>query len=532
MLFCAGFFCRAAAQEDRPQIFPGERKAPRKKDAGPRALAVLQMAGNGKVTAVPVAILVNGKFYDATAYKADPVPMALDSGTVYEGERTGSSLGLFTVGGALHSNAVNAPDPWLGTGNWRPTGTEPAKEGPKAEITPLGIDKSDEPPRLTKNPDAARETKPAAPASTPAPASPPSSSSGDEPPRLTKPATTEKPSDMPQQPQASGTATSSSGSTSPSQSTTNTSSAQPASKSGDSKPTDTKTSDNKPAETKPASDSKTPDSKTDKNADAKTDTKLEPKPATSDSGAGEANRPRLRRGKPAESFADEEVPGYSKFGAKPKDASAKLADTSAAKGPIDLVPAISDASGPEPRSYSFEWLKGEEEDRRKQMMELAKEQLRAYLAAQAKSKTAGEPPAKSKAVSKKIPEPIFGTVKMVAYDLWASNQPVIVFTADAHMPPAPAGVGQSAYDTEMQYSIVLVAYPDTYENLRKIYGTVTDKFHLDLTPRLQLIDAVDADGDGRGELLFRETSDIGTGWVVYRASADKLWKLFDSLNPE
>ena len=47
---------------------------------------------------------------------------------------------------------------------------------------------------------------------------------------------------------------------------------------------------------------------------------------------------------------------------------------------------------------------------------------------------------------------------------------------------------------------------------------------------MELIDAVDADGDGRGELLFRETSDAGTGWVIYRATADKLWKMFDSLN--
>ena len=74
----------AAAQDERPQITPGERKAPRKKEAGPRALAVLQLAANGKATLVPIAILVNGKFWDATEYKANPVPMALEPGTVYE----------------------------------------------------------------------------------------------------------------------------------------------------------------------------------------------------------------------------------------------------------------------------------------------------------------------------------------------------------------------------------------------------------------------------------------------------------------
>ncbi len=121
---------------------------------------------------------------------------------------------------------------------------------------------------------------------------------------------------------------------------------------------------------------------------------------------------------------------------------------------------------------------------------------------------------------------------MVAYDLWNSNQPVIIFSAEAHMPPPAARTAHSETDADLQYSIMLVAYPDIYNNLHKLYSAVTDKFHLDMTPRLDLIDAVDADGDGRGELLFRQTSDAGSGWVIYRATADKLWKMFDSQNPQ
>jgi hypothetical protein len=201
-------------------------------------------------------------------------------------------------------------------------------------------------------------------------------------------------------------------------------------------------------------------------------------------------------------------------------------------GPVQLIPAISDTSGPEPRSYTYEWLKDEESDRLKQMTDLAKAQLRAYLDARAKAKI-GVPSkevqsARHKPAGKPV-EPVFENVKMTAYDLWTNGQAVMVFSADAHVPPPGATNGVAG--TDLQYSIMLVAHPDMYNNLSKLYVGITDKFHLDITPRLELIDVVDADGDGRGELLFHETSDAGSGYVIYRVTADKLWKMFDSLNP-
>jgi len=521
MLVCVGCLAAvSAAQEERPQITPGERKVPRKKEAGPRALAVLQLAANGKATLVPITILTNGKFYDATAYKADPVPMALESGTVYEAERTGSSFGLFTVNSALHSNAANVQSPWIGTGKWLPAGADEGTKTLKAEAVPVGIDTSDEPPRLTKNPDAVkRET---APASTTQPSTPASTTPSDDgPPRLTKSA----PQGTPPESTAPGSSgngpsgTASSGSTQSGSSSTTP--GQPAGTApatpGQSKPGDATPSDAKPGDAKPADHAKAPES---------------------DSGANEANRPRLRRGKPVDPLPEDEVPGYSKPGAAASPAlpanAAKVVEAAATKGPIQLIPAISDASGPEPHSYTFTWLKEEEGERRAQMLALSKEQLRAYLDAQTKARITPKPSgpqAARRIPAKKAAEPIFENVQMVAYDLWTNNQPVILLAADAHMPAPAAGSPQSA-DSQLQYSIMLVARTDIYNNLHKLYVGITDKYHLDITPRLELIDAVDADGDGRGELLFRETSDQGTGWLIYRATADKLWKMFDSLNPE
>ena len=82
--------------------FAGAQLARKTKQKGPRALALVELSPNGKARLIPIAIMVGDKFYDASAYKASPVPMALWSETVYEGERSGVSQGLFTVGGAAH----------------------------------------------------------------------------------------------------------------------------------------------------------------------------------------------------------------------------------------------------------------------------------------------------------------------------------------------------------------------------------------------------------------------------------------------
>jgi hypothetical protein len=393
--------------------------------------------------------------------------MALESGTVYEGERSGTSVGLFTVNGALHSNAVNAMTPWLGTGMWLPTGSDAPKTAMKAENIPRGIETSDQPPRLAKNEKAQGTPAPGTPSSPPAPTS--SAPSASEPAPPAKPSPESKPPATPQPNQGSATP--------------------------------------------PLSDQ-------------------------SNSGAGDANRPRLRRGKPTQPLpADEDVPGYSKPGSpgtaakNPTATSAASADSASAKASIQMYPAVSDAGGPDPRSYIFEWIKGEEEDRRKQMLDLAKEQLRLYLNRQAKGSISAAPAAsKNMSAGRKLPskatDPALENVQLRTFDLWANNQPVLVLSAEAHVPPSSATAAGATY------TMTLVARTDIYNSLHKLYLGVTDKYHLDVTPQLELIDAVDADGDGRGELLFRETSDAGSGYVIYRATADKLWKLFDTLNPE
>jgi hypothetical protein len=135
--------------------------------------------------------------------------------------------------------------------------------------------------------------------------------------------------------------------------------------------------------------------------------------------------------------------------------------------------------------------------------------------------TARQPRPGAKANSKP-PQPTFDDVQLRVFDVAASNEPVIVLTATAHPPQASKEETKAA-----DCYVTLVTRSDIYGELRKLLSVVTDAEHLDVNPRLQLIDAVDADGDGRGELLFRQISDAGSAYAIYRVHPDRLWSLFE-----
>jgi hypothetical protein len=485
-------------QLKRPNDEPVERapEPPKKvkKVKGPRALALLQTTSTGKTTLIPVAIVVEGKFHDASEYKADPVPMALESGTIYEVERTGSSEGLFTVNRALHSKAPGSPHPWMGDGSFLANGSQAADNTRKAEDVPRGFDNTeDAPPKLTRANGAAP-----APGSAPQRATPSGSSD-------TK-SQTSKPSD------GSSAGPAPAATPPPSQPPSNNSPKTPAAPSGSSS-----------SDTKQSSTGQNSPNGGQAQASAAKPTDQPPE-------SSNYYRPTLRRGKPGGDAPPQEIdePAPTKPVSQTSKTGATENAAAAETPPPQLVPAISDEGGPDPRSYKFFWKPGEEDERRTQMQELAANEVKAYLSALQKNRISAQPatvkkPAPRKSAAKPV-QPEFENVRFQGFDVWSNNQPVMVFTAEAHMPAA----GNSDVPPEI-YNVTLVANTNIYGELHKLYSGVTDRFHLDVTPKLELIDVVDADGDGRGELLFNETTDAGSGYVLYRATADKLWKLFDSL---
>jgi hypothetical protein len=109
-----------------------------------------------------------------------------------------------------------------------------------------------------------------------------------------------------------------------------------------------------------------------------------------------------------------------------------------------------------------------------------------------------------------------------AFDLEYSSSPTLVLTAKLPMPQS-----KTQPVANFSYFVSIVARIDINGQAQKIFSSVTDSRHLDAFPRLELIDAIDADSNGRGDLLFRQYSDNGISYGLYRVSAYQMEKIFE-----
>lgn len=74
--------------------------------------------------------------------------------------------------------------------------------------------------------------------------------------------------------------------------------------------------------------------------------------------------------------------------------------------------------------------------------------------------------------------------------------------------------------------VALIAQPDLYGNLRILLKSVTDAAHLDITPRMRLVDAVDALSDNHGELLFELRGQSERQFALYRVLRGQAERIF------
>jgi hypothetical protein len=230
----------------------------------------------------------------------------------------------------------------------------------------------------------------------------------------------------------------------------------------------------------------------------------------SPSKAPDADRPRLAHGKPADL----------------KDEPKQLEVTPVAMG---QTVAVSDAGNVGKQSFAYEW--GDPADAANAQKELQAQAAKLLAAAAsttpnnvAKKETAATPhstahqPPANKTTTRRTaqrakPQPLEPPtdVHFSAFALTNGSGATLVLTA------------REAAGTR---SIAIIALQDIYGKIQVLWHSITDDTHLDVTPRMKLIDAVDPRGDGRANLLFEERNDTDRRFVLYAVGASDAQQVF------
>lgn len=383
-----------------------------------RATGLLELTtdNSGNVTSriIPITILANGRFYDASIYESRPRPMALENGVVYEAQKSGVAVGYVTI-----YAGERALGSWLAQGKWQPV-TQVASTPTPVPATP--VNRGDDRPILHRGGEQQQQ----------------------------------QPSQPPQQPQ----------------------------------------DDNRPVLHR-------------KNPGFELAAQLMSQP---EHFAGEAqddsDRPVLRRRGPASEPSPsptpiQPAPNSSAQPAQPPAPPRPLLPTT--PGTQTLV-AISDAQPSENRSFEYSWRPGEEEQLRAKMIKLALAQL----------------PDESSLPNQRG----LTNARMWSFDLDLSNEAVVVFQAE--IPGAYLTKGsKTAPGKFISRYITLIARMDVEGNPQRLAVSVTDSSQLDIAPRLDFVDAVDVDGDGLGELLFREYGLDQKSYIIYGIGRGTVTKVFE-----
>ena len=447
------------------QYASGRRSEPRNTT---RAVAVLEVDAKGQGRLYPVMLMLEGKIYDASLYGSRPVPMALWGETVYEVQKGGMPTGLITLTLARRSGTQ-----WWGEGIFKSFAAE--KKDAKGKDKKGGEKK-------------AAEVKPTL------------KPGDDDRPVLKKP----KPDTEPAGTGEPGKSSTTEG-TKPDQKPATDAKAEPKSTADEGTKTESKTESKTDGKADTATSAKTVGAGTEPD-------KRETKSSRKGSGPDDPDRPVLRRGMPVGTSQVKEQPYENLTPIKAKE-------LNAGRGPVQTFVAVSDAAPGDNRPFDMQLGPEEQAKYGKELAKQAGSELKRYAGANV------EIPA----------EPAFANVSIRSFDLDYSNNPVLVYSAQYKPGPAPVKKvttkrGQAEENPMppllLTYYVTWVGKVDTQGMLNKVFTSVTDSGHLDVTPRMELIDAVDADADNRADLLFRQVGDVGSNYIIYRGSP--YWaKLFE-----
>ena len=262
-------------------------------------------------------------------------------------------------------------------------------------------------------------------------------------------------------------------------------------------------------------------------------------PASSNPPAGDPDRPTLRRrsdsaaSTPAASAsstdaaapevplggADPDRPRMMHGQQTPKDEIQPAELTGVPTGLHQMI-AVSDASEGEAHPFVYLWSDPADSDRMKEQMEIAAANAIAAAAPPAKTApkrhtaTTAAQRRRAAAAATPPPKPVFTNERFKAYELTYSGGATLVFTGET-----------TDHAGKVKY-VTLIAQPDFNGVPKVLFKSVTDDDHLDVTPRMRLVDAVDAKADNRGDLVFELRSHRDRQFVIYRISGGQAEQVF------
>lgn len=224
-------------------------------------------------------------------------------------------------------------------------------------------------------------------------------------------------------------------------------------------------------------------------------------PETAIAGA-DPDRPRISRGKqtPTDDFQPAQLVGVPSG--------------------VQQMIAVSDASEREAHPFVYLWADPGDAKKMQDQMELAASA--AIAATEPPVKAAPKPRTTTSAQRRKAsvtapaePKPlVFANERFKAYELTYSGGATLVFSGET-----TDRAGKVKY-------VTLIAQPDFNGVPRVLFKSVTDDDHLDQTPKMRLVDAVDARANNRGDLVFELRSTHDREFVIYRIAAGLAEQVF------
>jgi hypothetical protein len=545
--------------------YPGQVSKNPKTAPELRAISVLEWTGEpGKPKnsrLVPVAVLDGGELQDGAIYLARPEPLALAGEVEYELQQNGKPIGLYDI-----KNAGQEQGSWVGYGTWKAMPVaRPKPSMQELARTLIDDDAQSDKPVLHRKHHADDP---------PSKSSDSNASSGSSAPPPSDP-------DRPTLHKKSGADTTSGGTTA---------SATPGPASDPDRPTlhkkDTGADDSSatPAASAPAADSGQPTLHRRDSGDSSADTST---PASASAPATDPDRPTLHKKDSSTPAADTGSTGASSTSAsdsasdpdrptlhkKTSDdassASAAPADDpdrpvlkktkkkkeeevgysegiedvtdpdrprlkrgAANSNALNVAPslmglppdmeqavAVSDARTRPEHPWSYSWANPDDETKMKSSLEEIARDALGLNPPPPSPAPAHKRPAARKNAKPAPPPPAPESLPLVdeqfrVFELAYGSGATLVLTARSGGPVA------------QQKFVTLVAQPDLYGATLVLLKSVTDGAHLDQTPRMRLVDAVDALADNRGELLFEVRAATQRQFALYRVLRGQAEKLF------